>query len=251
MFKVLIADDERIAREIIKLLLKEQPDVIEVLEAKDGNQALEYANEYQPDIIFLDIQMPGKSGVQLAEKLPYNCVIIFVTAYDRYAVEAFELSAIDYLLKPFTDHRFYNALDKARRHLGEQKQIDHTQTSQLLEHLSDEKEHQYKNRLIIKEAGKISFIEVENISYIAGSGNYAEVHLFNDTCILHRETLTKLETQLNPKQFMRIHRSSLVRTSNICELKENNKGECSVVLKSGETLTLSRRNKTKLSELLA
>ena len=132
MFKVLIADDERIAREIIKLLLKEQPDIIEVFEAKDANQTLEQAYKYQPDIIFLDIQMPGKSGVQLAEKLPPSCIIIFVSAYDKYAVKAFELSAIDYLLKPFTDHRFYKALDKARRQLRDQKQSEHTQTSQLL-----------------------------------------------------------------------------------------------------------------------
>jgi two-component system LytT family response regulator len=251
MFKVLIADDERIAREIIKLLLKEQLDIIEVLEAKDGNQALEYAHQHQPDIVFLDIQMPGKSGVQLAEKLPSSCSIIFVTAYDKYAVEAFELCAIDYLLKPFPDSRFYNALDKARRDQLDKKQSDHTQASQLLGYLNDEQGKEYKTRLIVKEPGRIRFIEVEHINYVAGAGNYAEVHLFNGTCILHRETMTNLESQLNPYEFVRIHRSSLVRTTSICELKPNDKGDYSIVLKSGETLTLSRRNKAKLVDLLS
>ena len=113
MFKVLVADDEHIARKIIKLLLKDQPDIAEVYEAKDGNQAIEYANNFQPDIIFLDIQMPGQSGIQLAEKLPSSSVVIFVTAYDKYAVEAFELCAIDYLLKPISLERFLKAINKA------------------------------------------------------------------------------------------------------------------------------------------
>lgn len=250
MYKILIADDERIAREIVKLLLKDQADIGEIMEAKDGIQALEYATKFQPDMVFLDIQMPGQSGMQLAEKLPPSCVIIFITAYDKYAVEAFEFCAIDYLLKPFPDQRFYTALDKARRHLQEQKQSDYTQASQLLGHLNEQGGQLYKSRLIVKEPGRIRFIEVEHINFITGAGNYAEVHLFNGTCILHRETLTNLETQLDPNQFLRIHRSSLVRITSVCELKPNDNGEYSVILKSGNALTLSRRNKSKLTELL-
>lgn len=250
MYKVMIADDERIARNIIKLLLREQADIGEVIEAKDGNQALEYAVKFQPNIIFLDIQMPGQSGIQLADKLPAGSSVIFITAYDKYAVEAFELCAIDYLLKPFPDSRFYSALDKVRRRLQDERQQDHIQTGQLLNHLSTEKGNEYRSRLIVKEPGRIRFIEVENINYIAGAGNYAEVHLFNGNCILHRETLTNLEAQLNPNDFVRIHRSSLVRRKSICELKPNDKGDYSVLLKSGEQLTLSRRNKAKLNELI-
>ncbi|WP_299082424.1 LytTR family DNA-binding domain-containing protein [uncultured Paraglaciecola sp.] len=250
MFKVLIADDEHIARKIIKLLLNDQPDMTEVYEAKDGTQTLELATKYQPDIIFLDIQMPGKSGIQLAENLPSDCVVIFVTAYDKYAVEAFELCAIDYLLKPFPDQRFYTALEKARRHIQEQKHSNHSQASELLKHLDEEKGLEYRSRLIVKEPGRIRIIEVQHINFISGAGNYAEVHLFNGTCILHRETLTKLEAQLDPNQFIRIHRSSLVRKTSICELKPNDNGDYSVVLKSGDALTLSRRNRSKLAELL-
>ena len=117
-------------------------------------------------------------------------------------------------------------------------------------HLSDQKGHVYKNRLIVKEPGRIRFIEVEHINYIAGAGNYAEVHLFNGTCILHRETLTNLEAQFGPQQFVGIHRSSLVHTTSICELKPNDKGDYSIILKSGDALTLSRRNKSKLAKLM-
>lgn len=250
MLKVLIADDERIAREIIKLLLTKQADIGQIIEAKDGNQALQYALEYTPDIIFLDIQMPGQSGIQLADKLPAKSNIIFVTAYDKYAVEAFELCAIDYLLKPFEDERLYMALDKARRHIQESILQVREDMGQLLGHLAEQHSEVYKTRLIVKEPGRIRFIEVEQINYITGAGNYAEVHLFDGNCVLHRETLTNLENQLDPDIFVRIHRSSIVRQTSICELKPNEKGDYSVLLKSGEVLVLSRRNKTKLTELL-
>ena len=251
MYNVLIADDERIAREIIKLLLTDQPDINEVLEAKDGNQAIEYANAFKPDIIFLDIQMPGQSGIQLADKLPANVSIIFVTAYDKYAVEAFELCALDYLLKPFEDARFYVALDKARKHLQGTYHQRSEDLGQLLGHLNEQKELTFKHRLIVKELGRIRFIEVEHINYITGAGNYAEVHLFDGSHVLHRETLNHLEEQLDPQYFIRIHRSSIVRRTSICELKPNDKGDYAVLLKSGETLTLSRRNRAKLAELMA
>ena len=120
----------------------------------------------------------------------------------------------------------------------------------MLGHLSDEEGHQYKSRLIIKEPGRNHFIEVQHINYIVGAGNYAEIHLFNGTCILQRETLSNLEAQLDHHEFVRIHRSSLVRTSSICELKPNNKGDYCVLLKSGDALALSRRNKMKLTALL-
>jgi two-component system LytT family response regulator len=250
MFKVLIADDERIAREIIKLLLADQPDIAKIIEAKDGNQALEYALEYQPDIIFLDIQMPGQSGIQLANKLPPKSNIIFVTAYDKYAIEAFKLCAIDYLLKPFQDERFNKALDKVRKHIQESLLQDHDGMGQLLGHLAQQRNDVQKSRLIIKEPGRIRFIEVEQVNYITGSGNYAEVHLFDGRVVLHRETLNNLEKQLNLEYFIRIHRSSIVRKTSICKLLPNDKGDYSVILNNGEGLNLSRRNKAKLTELL-
>lgn len=250
MLSVLVADDEPLARETIKLLLKTQPDIGKVLEAQDGNQVLEIFNQSKPDIVFLDIQMPGKTGVELAEQLPDDTVIIFATAYDQYAITAFELNAIGYLLKPFDDDKFYAAFHRARKQLKERTETDFSKVGQLIQHMVDEQDKPYKSRLVVKDPGRIRLVDVEQINYIAGAGNYAEVHLFDGNPILHRETLTSLENQLDPKVFVRIHRSSIVRRSSVTELRPNENGDYTVILKSGEQLTLSRRNKNKLEELL-
>lgn len=251
MLKVLVADDERIARDIICLLLQSQSDITEVLQAKDGVQAYEIAQTMHPDIVFLDIQMPGLTGIQLAEKLSPDTVVVFVTAYDRYAVDAFELNAIDYLLKPFEDKRFYKTLDRVRAQLANNNKTDYANLGEFIQQIQDEQFVEYKSRLAIKEPGKIRLLKVNDINFISGAGNYAEIHLFDESIVLHRETLTSLEKQLDPAVFSRIHRSTIVRKSTICELKPTAKGDYEVLLKSGQTLTLSRKNKGKLADLLA
>lgn len=250
MLKILIADDESLARETIKILLKSQSDIGEVKEAQDGNQVLEIFHEYKPDIVFLDIQMPGKTGVELAEQLPEDTVIIFATAYDQYAITAFELNAIGYLLKPFDDDKFYAALDKARKQVNERTATDFKKVGQLIQHMVDEQDKAYKGRLVVKDPGRIRLVDVDEINFIAGAGNYAEIHLLAGKTILHRETLTSLENQLDPKVFVRIHRSSIVRRTSVAELRPNENGDYTVVLKCGEKLTLSRRNKCKLDDLI-
>ncbi|MFD2166448.1 LytR/AlgR family response regulator transcription factor [Thalassotalea euphylliae] len=250
MLKVLVADDESLARETIKLLLKDQKDIGEVFEAEDGNQVLDVFKTTKPDIVFLDIQMPGKTGIELAEELPNDTVIIFATAYDQFAITAFELNAIGYLLKPFDDDKFYAALNRARKELAGNRSSDFKKVGQLIQHMVDEQDKPYKSRLVVKDPGRIRLVDVEQINYIAGAGNYAEVHLFETKPVLHRETLTSLENQLDPKVFVRIHRSTIVRRSSVSELRSNENGDYTVVLKSGENLTLSRRNKSKLDELL-
>lgn len=190
MLKVLVADDERIARNIISLLLKELPDVGEVIEAEDGLKALAAVEQHDPDIIFLDIQMPGQTGIQLAEKLNPNTVVIFVTAYDEYAVNAFELSAADYLLKPFEDKRFFEAMERAKRQLRTQDPNKSNDLETLVKYALTERKSAYKSKLVVKEPGRIRLLDVKQINYIAGAGNYAEVHMFDSTMVLHRETLT-------------------------------------------------------------
>ncbi len=248
MLKVLVADDERIARNIISLLLKKMPDVGEVIEAEDGNQALEAVTTHNPDIIFLDIQMPGQTGIQLAEKLTPDNVVIFITAYDEYAVNAFELSAVDYLLKPFEDKRFFEAMERAKRQLSSQDESQSKDLETLVKYALSERQSAYKSRLVVKEPGRIRLLDIKQINYIAGAGNYAEVHLFDGTMVLHRETLTTLEQQLDSAVFARIHRSTIVRRNSIVELRPNDKGDYSVLLKNGAELTLSRRNKHKLAD---
>ncbi|REL29822.1 LytR/AlgR family response regulator transcription factor [Thalassotalea euphylliae] len=250
MLNILVADDEPLARETIKLLLANQTDVGHVYEAQDGNQVLDVFSEHHPDIVFLDIQMPGKTGIELAEQLPNDTVIIFATAYDQFAITAFELNAIGYLLKPFDDDKFYAALDRARQQVASKSPTNFKKVGQLIQHMVDEQDRAYKTRLVVKDPGRIRLVDVDQINFIAGAGNYAEVHLFDDKPVLHRETLTSLEKQLDPNVFVRIHRSTIVRRSSVIELRPNENGDYSVILKSGEQLTLSRRNKGKLEALI-
>lgn len=249
MLNILVADDESLARETIKMLLSSQSDIEQIIEAEDGNQALALASEKKPQIIFLDIEMPGITGIELAKHLPNDCVIIFATAYNEYAVTAFELNAIDYLLKPFDDDRFYAALDRARNRLREDQLEDYSKISEAIQQMLHEQQRPYRERLVIRDPGRIRLVDVEHINYITGAGNYAEIHLNDAKQILHRETLASLEEQLDPNVFVRIHRSSIVRRSCISELRPNDKGDYSVILHSGEVLTLSRRNRAKLEEL--
>ncbi|WJG08986.1 LytTR family DNA-binding domain-containing protein [Aliiglaciecola sp. LCG003] len=249
MLSVLIADDEHLARETIKLLLKEQADITDVYEAEDGNQALMFAKELSPNIIFLDIEMPGISGIEVAKHIPENCVIIFATAYNEHAVEAFELNAIDYILKPFDDERFYTALERARQKIKGGQHDDYAKLSEIIQQMMGELQKGYRERLVIRDPGRIRLIDVGNINFITGAGNYAEIHLNDGKHVLHRETLATLEDQLNPAEFVRIHRSSIVRRSAIVELRPNDKGDYSVILQNGDVLTLSRRNRAKLDEL--
>ena len=179
MINVLIVDDETLARENIKSLLKNQSDIKNIFEAENGTQALTIAELQQVDIIFLDIQMPGQSGIELAEKLPSKSVIIFATAYNQHAITAFDLNAIDYLLKPFNDERFYNALHRARKELLNQGTTDFKEISELIQQMKTQQDSSYKTRLVIKDPGRIRLIDVEQIKFISGAGNYAEIHLFD------------------------------------------------------------------------
>jgi two-component system LytT family response regulator len=250
MLKVLIADDERIARDIIALLLSRQTGIETIEEARDGAQVLEKVQQSRPDIIFMDIQMPGTTGIQLAKLLDPSIVIVFVTAYDEFALAAFELNATDYLLKPFEDKRFFTAWERAKKKVLEKVKTDYVKLAELVNHMKDGIQKNHKSRLLVKEPGRIKLIDVEQINFITGAGNYVELHLFDDKVILHRETLTVLEGQLDPALFIRIHRSSIVRLSSLQELQSNDNGDYTVVLKSGDILTLSRSNKIKLNELL-
>jgi two-component system LytT family response regulator len=250
MLKVLIADDERIARDIIALLLSSQTGIETIEEARDGAQVLEKVQQNRPDIIFMDIEMPGTTGLQLAKMLDPSIVVVFVTAYDEFALAAFELNATDYLLKPFEDKRFFTAWERAKKKVLEKVKTDYVKLAELVNLMKDDIQKNHKSRLLVKEPGRIRLIDVEQINFITGAGNYAELHLFDEKVILHRETLTVLEEQLDPALFIRIHRSSIVRLSSLQELQSNDNGDCTVVLKSGDALTLSRSNKIKLNELL-
>ena len=249
MIKVLIADDERLARATIKMLLNERDEISEVWEASTGEEAISLATTMQPDVAFLDIEMPQKSGLEVAQLLPPHCLIVFVTAFNQHAIEAFELDAVDYILKPFDDDRFKKMLNKIYDRLASNNALGLSQIKEVIRQATFQSEH-YKARLVVRDPGRIRLIDVANILYISGAGNYAELHLDDGSVILHRETLTSLETQLDPNLFLRIHRSTIVRHNAIRELNPTDKGDYNVVLRTGESVVLSRRNRDKLDLLL-
>ena len=235
----LIVDDEPLARAGIRHLLNQQQQFEIAAEADNGSDALRLAQLHQPDIIFLDIQMPGLDGLSVFKQLASKPAVIFCTAYTEYAVTAFELSAVDYLLKPFSTERFQQALLKA--------------CSKIMARLSRTAEpapSSYIDRLTIRDPGRLRIVDVSDISWIESAGNYVEIHVYSQAKrYLLRDTMTALEQKLDPALFCRIHRSAIVRKSDIVELRPGDKGDADVLLKCGTVLSLSRRYRAALSEL--
>ncbi|WP_128546765.1 LytR/AlgR family response regulator transcription factor [Larkinella soli] len=251
----LIIDDESLARDVIRLFLKSHPAVQVVGECENGSQAVEAIRKWQPDLVFLDVQMPEKDGFEVLKELggPVSSVFIFVTAYDRYALRAFEVHAFDYLLKPFEQARFDEALKRALNHLSDRKA---TQINQrLLDLLADYEHHRpsprpaYLQRLPIRASGRILFLKTHDIDWLEAAGDYLCLHAGPATHLLS-ETLTGLEQKLDPTAFVRIHRSVMVNVDRIAELIPHFNGEYFVVLKNGTRLKLSRTYRENLQNLL-
>ncbi|BDX08348.1 LytR/AlgR family response regulator transcription factor [Planctobacterium marinum] len=245
--KVLVVDDEQLSQKNLQVLLEGYPEVTDIAFASNGNQAIEVFQSFQPEMVFLDIEMPGKSGLEVAKALGEQAAVVFVTAYDQYAISAFELNAIDYLLKPFDDARFEQAFTRAREQCQKREQrINFNELGELFDAMQDEREQRYKSRIVIKDLKRIRLVNVCEVNYILGAGNYVEIHLDNGQHFLHREAMNGIENQLNPRDFIRIHRSSIVRISYISELLPNERGDYKIRLKNGLELTVSRANKHKL-----
>ncbi len=234
----LIVDDEPLARAGIRHLLNQQQQFEIMAEADNGTDALRLAQLHQPDIIFLDIQMPGLDGLSVLKQLASKPAVIFCSAYAEHAVTAFELSAADYLLKPYSAERFQQALFKAcGKIIARLSGTAPTATT-------------YADRLTIRDPGRLRIVDVSDISWIGSAGNYVDIHLYSQSkSLLLRDTMTAIEKKLDPAQFARIHRSAIVRKSDIVELRPGDKGDAEVILKNGASLTLSRRHRAALAEL--
>ena len=248
--RVLLVDDEPLAREMLREMLQSDPQVEIVGESCNGREALEAIRTESPDLIFLDVQMPEVGGFDVLaslekDKLPH---VIFVTAYDQYAVRAFEVQALDYLLKPFDQERFDMSWQRAKTQLSRDR---NSGTDQRILTLLEELKagNRYLERLVIKAGGRIYFIDTAEIDWIEAEGNYVSVHSAKKSHLL-RETISSLESQLDPKKFVRIHRSSIVRLDFIQELQPWFHGEYRVILNDGTQLTLSRNHRDKLQEAL-
>lgn len=248
--RALVIDDEPLAREIIREMLQDDPEVEIVGESVNGHDAVAAVAAHTPDLLFLDVQMPRKSGFEVLESLPSGRMplVIFVTSYDQYAVRAFEVHAIDYLLKPFDRQRFEMALERAKARIRRKRSGDIDQ--RILALLEELKAGQkYLERLVIKTGGRVIFLDTEEIDWIEAEGNYVTVHT-GEKCHLLRETISNLERQLDPKKFVRIHRSAIVVINRIQELQPWFHGEFRVILQGGTQLTLSRNYRENLQSIL-
>ncbi len=249
LIRVLLVDDESLAREMLREMLQDDPQVTIVGESCNGREALEAVRSHSPDLIFLDVQMPELGGFEVLEALGREIPrVIFVTAYDQYAVRAFEVHALDYLLKPFDQERFDISWQRARAQILRDRNGG---TDQRILALLEEMKagNKYLERLVIKASGRIYFLETADIDWIEAEGNYVSVHCAKKSHLL-RETISSLEAQLDPKKFLRIHRSSIVRIDRIQELQPWFHGEYRIILQNGTQLTLSRNYRDKLQEAL-
>jgi two-component system LytT family response regulator len=237
--RVLLSDDETLARERLRSLLEEEQDLEIVAECGDGKSAITTIRRERPDLVFLDIQMPEIDGFGVVQEMLDDMPLtIFVTAYDRYAMKAFEVHALDYLLKPVGAERLKQAVDRARRQL--QHPPDGTFQRRVLELLADmDARQQAPERIVIKSDGEIVCLRPGEIDWAESAGNYVCLHVGAATHIL-RETITALESRLGPRQFMRVHRSTLVNVDRIKTLKPSLYGDYSILLRDGTKLTLSR-----------
>lgn len=249
--RTLVVDDEPLGRERITALLADEADVEVVGECGDGPSALEAIQREQPHLVFLDVQMPERDGFFVMEslergKLPF---VVFVTAYDNYALRAFEVRALDYLLKPFDRARFARALERVRSELA------HLESDALAQRVlamaSDYKPDRSvpSDRLVIKSGGRVFFLRAREIDWIEAAGNYLKLHVGPESHMI-RQTMAAIEEQLDPSTFFRIHRSQIVNIDRIKEMQPLFNGEYEVVLRTGARLTLSRGYRDKLQSRL-
>jgi two-component system LytT family response regulator len=248
--RTMVVDDEPVARERMVGLLQQEKDIELVGEYADGQQAVSAIQAQHPDLVFLDVQMPACDGFGVIEQVGPDRMpaVVFVTAYDEYALKAFEVHAIDYLLKPFGRDRFQQTLQHAREHLERRRAGDLGR--RLLALVQDIKPEPTKlDRLVVKSGGRVFFLRTDEIDWIEAAGNYVRLHLSEDSH-LFRETMNNMESRLDARRFVRIHRSRIVNTDRIKELQPWFNGEYVVVLQNGTRLTLSRGYREKLQERL-
>jgi len=247
----LIVDDEPLAREGLRMFLSRDPDVSAIAEAKDGREAVAAIRAARPDLVFLDVQMPEMDGFSVVHEIgaQHMPAVVFVTAHDQYAIQAFEINAFDYLLKPVTEERFTQALERAKARLHSTPAEDASrQIIGLLESIASPRRH--IKRLAVRSAGKTVFVDVREVDWIEAAENYVQLHAGRATHLLH-VPMNTLEKSLNPETFLRIHRSIIVNVGRIKELHSDMHGEYVITLHDGVRLRSSRTYHDKLKALSA
>jgi two-component system LytT family response regulator len=246
----LIVDDEPLAREGLRVLLSRDREVSAIREARDGREAVAAIRESNPDLVFLDVQMPEMDGFEVvreigAEDMP---AVVFVTAHDQYAIQAFEINALDYLLKPVIEERFVKALVRAKSRIHSNVAADsNRQIIGLLETIVSPRS--YLKRLAVRSAGKTAFVDVEDVDWMEGAENYVELHAGQVSHLLH-VTMNILEKSLDPEMFLRIHRSIIVNLGRIKNVQSGAHGEYVVTLRDGARLQSGRTYSDRLRALV-
>jgi two-component system, LytTR family, response regulator len=251
--KTMLIDDEPLARESLKIFLSAYEGIHVVAECSNGLQAIQVINQEKPDLVFLDVQMPEVNGFEVLNEIEPDIqpVVIFATAYEKYALQAFEANAIDYLLKPFDKHRFKEAVQKAIRYINGNNGEGLNHIRELLKTYNRLKsaEGQYKNRILVKEKKKYFLVDLDDISFFEASGDYVAIHKQKVTHLIN-DSMNNLESKLDPQQFIRIHRSTIINVRYIDNLQPYFNGEFHITMKNGEKLKLSRNYRDKIKNIL-
>lgn len=245
--RTLIIDDEPLARLRLRRLLSSDPEINLLAECADAFDAIKAINEFSPDLIFLDIQMPEKDGFSVIEEIGVDKIpcTVFVTAYDQHALRAFEVNALDYLLKPYNEERFFRMLRRVKQ------MIAATQTSEVKDRIMTAVEQLRQNtnfleRILIKTAGRIFFLNLDEVHWIKSEGNYLRLNV-GQTSYLIRDTVHNFESRIDPRVFLRIHRSTIVNLEKVKELVQMTHGDYKVILRDGTELAFSRHYRDNLS----
>ena len=245
--RTLIVDDERLARLKLRRFLEEQPDVEIVGECGSGAEAVERIRAEQPDLLFLDIQMPGLDGFAVLREVgsERRGRVVFVTAHDEHALRAFEVEALDYLLKPFDRARFEQTLDRVRRERRQTLDELDKKIAALLERIEKPEAEPHLDRILVGSGGRMTFIKLHEVDWIEADDNYVRLHAGRETHLV-RETLRRLEPRLDPRLFLRIHRSAIINIEAIAEIRSLFHGDYDVLLRDGTALPVGRTWRDRL-----
>lgn len=250
LIHAVVGDDEPLARERIRNLLTREPDVEIVRECCDGYEVVKALQELTPELLFLDVAMPELDGFGVLKSILIPApVVIFTTAYDTYAIRAFDAKALDYLLKPFDEERFRKALARAREHIEIRRKVELDERAVGMMNGKGLKRCTM-DRLVFKSGGRILFIQADEIEWVEAEGNYVNVHVGKESHLL-RETMTMFESKLDPQRFLRIHRSIIVNSDRIREVQSCNGSEYVVILKNGKELSLGRTYRDRIERLIS
>ncbi|HEX6891112.1 MAG TPA: LytTR family transcriptional regulator DNA-binding domain-containing protein [Chryseolinea sp.] len=245
MIKVVLIDDEPLARSIVTEYLRAFPELTIAQECNDGFEGIKAIAQHKPDLIFLDIQMPKINGFEMLELIEQPPAVIFTTAFDEYAIKAFESRAIDYLLKPFSKERFEKAVQKWLEHRNKSDQKTSTQTL-----LSEEiRQPEERNRIVVREGSNIRIVPVHEVQYIEAYDDYVKIFTQKEM-YLKKKTMSFYENSLDAAQFVRVHRSYIINLQQLTKIEPLEKETYLALLKSGVKVPLSKSGYTKLKGVL-